>query len=120
MSDDKSLADRLRAWGENSPDPDFFSGDAMSCVLSDATEAAAAIARLTRERDEARAALAQARNDALEEAATWHDYESLMNRAEAGQRGRTDSDYWHFDGLADRHQAYAAAIRAMKREPDDD
>lgn len=112
--DDKSLLERLLSRA------DYFAAGRWPATETLDGRAAEAIKRLTRERDEARAALAQARNDALEEAATWHDRESLMNRAEAGQRGRTDSDYWHFDGLADRHQAYAAAIRAMKREPADD
>lgn len=90
--------------------------DKIAAGLNEAVD----VATIIRERDEARAALASARNDALEEAATWHDRESLMNRAEAGQRGRSDGDYWHFDGRADQHQGYAAAIRAMKREPADD
>ena len=63
---------------------------------------------------EARAAMASARNDALEEAAVWHDLASTTNRREAAQRGRSDIDYWHLDDRADQHQAYAAAIRAMK------
>ncbi len=112
--DDKSLLERLLSRA------DYFAAGRWPATETLDGRAAKAIKRLTQERDKARAAQASARNDALEEAAKWHDYESLMNRVEAGQRGQTDGDYWHFIGRADQHQSYAAAIRAMKREPADD
>lgn len=37
------LVKRLESWGQNSPDPDFFQGDALSAVLADCAAAAAAL-----------------------------------------------------------------------------
>lgn len=45
------LEKRLTAWGKNSPDPDFFQGDALSAVLSDCAEAADRLAAISAERD---------------------------------------------------------------------
>ena len=40
-----ALASRLRAWGENDPDPDFFQGDILSALLADCRDAAKALSR---------------------------------------------------------------------------
>jgi hypothetical protein len=40
------LAERLRSWGENDPDPDFFSGDVLFGVLIDCGKASEALAQL--------------------------------------------------------------------------
>lgn len=40
----EKLIERLRAWGENSPDPTWFQGDVLSAVLDDCAKAAAALA----------------------------------------------------------------------------
>ncbi len=56
-----SFADRLRAWGENCPDPDFFQGEILSMALSDCGHAGvlihALIAELAALRSEAGAAM---------------------------------------------------------------
>jgi hypothetical protein len=100
MVDDKTLVERLRVHAKLDHDTEWFMdaewfiASAVRPMVLDSARAAKTIERLTRERDEARAALATTRNDALEKAA------NVAN--ECG-----------------RHNI-ANAIRAMKREPADD
>lgn len=45
-----ALIDRLHAWGENSPDPDWFAGDCLNAVLSDCSEASRVLSAFVRDR----------------------------------------------------------------------
>lgn len=47
----EGLVERLRAWGENSPDPDYFQGDVLCMVLAECTLAATALSALLEERE---------------------------------------------------------------------
>lgn len=69
--------------------------------------------------DEIRAALAQVRDEALEEAAKWHDTqekESERLKVELLKRGR-EADAMDTYRVEICHNTSAAAIRAMKGEP---
>lgn len=74
-------------------------------------EIATCVARLTRERDEARAALAAARDMAREEAAT------AAERAAWKHDGDDDYSQGMDRGAREQVEACAAAIRAMKGAP---
>lgn len=66
----RDLADRLRSWGDNDPDPEFFNGDVLVGVLIDCGHAAEALAeheaRLAAA--EKRATVAEAELDAVDRA----------------------------------------------------
>ena len=104
MTGTDELAGRLEAWGQNCADPDFFRGDALSCVLADCAEVAAALRALRAERDEARAERDAFYSDGLKAEDKWIEQENRAITAEAT--------------LAKRAQEIAALLDVL--EPFDD
>ena len=58
----RDYVDRLRSWGENDPDPNYFTGDVLNCLLLDCGHASVAFATLR-----ARATAAEAERDEAKE-----------------------------------------------------
>lgn len=58
-TEESELVGRLRAWGENDPDPSYFNGDVLTGVLLDCGEASTALTSLRQEVDLWKATAAQ-------------------------------------------------------------
>lgn len=103
----------------NASDAHAISREQEDSVIAANLEVAALeerIATAERERDEARAALAQARADALEEAAKVLDARQADQLAQRNQGSQRDTFQWPFvhAHAASQLQASAASIRALK------
>ena len=88
----ETLAQRLRAWGENDADPTYFQGDALSCLLLDCGAAGEAIGQLQIERDSAEKVMQMAATSGGFHA---KHAENATKRAEAAEAeaARWGSDY---------------------------
>jgi hypothetical protein len=113
MTGDKSLVERLRARA------DYHAAGRWPAKKTADGQAAAAIERLTRERDKARAALASARNDALEEAAVRAVEGRSKNPCECGGYGCNCGNYGDAGaaGYDAACETIADVIRLMKTSP---